>query len=160
MPKLHIPRLGADLVLLRDWSFRLFNEYRNAGLQQAVGLSNPFGGLRDFWGAKPAERVAALENSNWREADGSLSTVKEHYFNGELQHPLTIPAGALLTVDRIFVRRGAADFDSVTFWLKASKVPVTINGRQVKKSVRFWAKLDDVNLIEFVESVDRHTDAT
>lgn len=151
MPKLYIPRLGADLVLSSDWSFRLFHEHRNSGLQSAVGLANPFSGLQDFWGAKPADRFAALEKSQWREADGSLSTVKERYFNGELQHRLTIPAGALLTVDRIFIRKGAADFDSVTFWLKASKVPVTINGQQVKKSVRFWAKLDDVNTIEFEE---------
>ncbi|RQT26119.1 hypothetical protein [Burkholderia contaminans] len=155
MPKLCIPRLGADLVLASDWSFRLFNEYRNTTLQQAIGLTNPFGGLiHDFWGATPAERFAALEKSQWREADGSLSTVKERKernFNGELQHPVTIPAGALLTVDRIFIRKGAADYDSVTFWLKASKVPVAINGRQVKKSVRFWAKLDDVNAIEFEE---------
>ncbi|CAG9229294.1 hypothetical protein [Burkholderia vietnamiensis] len=151
MPRLHIPRLGTELILASDWTFRLFHEHRNSSLQSAIGLADPFSRLEDPWGSTPAERRSALEKSQWREADGSLGSTKGCYFSGDLQHPVTIPAGALMTIDRIFIRKGAADFDSVTFWLKAKSKPVTINGRLVKKSVRFWAKLDDVNAIEFEE---------
>ncbi|CAD6562662.1 hypothetical protein ACFQ3P_38610 [Paraburkholderia sabiae] len=73
----------------------------------------------------------------------------ERYYNP--CHPITIPRGALLSIDRIFIRKGAPDFDSITFWLKAKSTPVAVNGRLLKKSVRFWAKLDDVNRIEVRE---------
>lgn len=61
---------------------------------------------------------------------------------------VTIPAGTVLTVDRIYIRSGAADFSSLTF-------RATFPGKKTAKSffgrtgVRFWAKLADVNRIEF-----------
>ena len=52
-----------------------------------------------------------------------------------------LKAGQVLTVDRIYVRKGASDFSSITFnYIGAPKG----SGR-----VRFWAKLADVNTIEF-----------
>lgn len=50
----------------------------------------------------------------------------------------TFPKDTILKVDRIYIRKGAEDFSSLTFY-------VTIN----KKAYRFWAKLEDVNNIEF-----------
>lgn len=148
---LHIPHLGTALTLAQDWTFRLFEERRNDPLIEAAGITHPYRLLPDFWSGPSATRQEAVAKSKWRMADGSMPTCTDRYMSGDLQHPLTLPAGALLTIDRIFIRKGAAHFDSVTFWLKAKQAPVTINGRLVKKSVRFWAKLDDVNLIQFVE---------
>jgi hypothetical protein len=47
---------------------------------------------------------------------------------------MTLEKGWTLTIDRIYIRRGAESFNSVTF-------KTSYNG----KKVRFWAKLKDVN---------------
>jgi hypothetical protein len=81
---------------------------------------------------------------------------------------VTLPAGSTLKIDRIFIRKGAGDFDSVTFYLKGATLPsekVTRTGRRFfgagdgdpftytvtkpKRAVRFWAKLEDANKIVF-----------
>lgn len=51
---------------------------------------------------------------------------------------VTIPKDSILTVDRIYIRKGSSDYSSITF-------RVVLNG----KSYRFWAKLEDCNKIEF-----------
>lgn len=51
-------------------------------------------------------------------------------------HEVTVPEGTVLKIDRIYIRKGNKDFDSVTFFMKGTK-----------KRVRFWAKLADVNKI-------------
>ncbi|MFP3609249.1 hypothetical protein SB778_03930 [Paraburkholderia sp. SIMBA_050] len=150
MSRLHIPRLGTEIVLAEDWAFPLFDEYRNQNMQSAVGLRTPQQSVDDFWQLSRGDRTALVSRTKWRLADGTLPDQSHEY--SHMCHPLTIPAGALLTIDRIFIRKGAPDFDSVTFWLKAKQTPVTINGRALKRSVRFWAKLDDVNRIEVRES--------
>lgn len=50
-----------------------------------------------------------------------------------------LPVGTILTVDRIYIRKGAQDFSSLSFW---AQIPMD------KKRFRFWAKLSDVNEIE------------
>lgn len=52
---------------------------------------------------------------------------------------VTLAAGTQLVVDRIYIRAGSASFNSVTFRAKIDK-----------KSIRFWAKLKDVNKIVMV----------
>src|SRR5688500_6976739 len=47
----------------------------------------------------------------------------------------TMPKGTNLIVDRIYIRKGGEDFESITF--RATNLPGS-------KSVRFWAKLEDV----------------
>jgi hypothetical protein len=58
--------------------------------------------------------------------------------NYEASIERTMDMGTILTIDRIYIRKGASGFDSVSFYMKAPKA---------KKAVRFWAKLDDVNRI-------------
>ena len=55
---------------------------------------------------------------------------------------VTLPKGTSLKVDRIYIRKGAGDYSSLTFWM-------VLPGE--KKKIRFWAKLYDVNKIEFEE---------
>jgi len=52
--------------------------------------------------------------------------------------PIKLKAGTILEVDRIYIRKGAEDFSSVTFKIRGNKV------------LRFWAKLQDVNNIQCV----------
>jgi hypothetical protein len=70
---------------------------------------------------------------------------------------ITIPAGTTLAVDRIYIRKGASDFSSITFYAKQLG-EVTIPGSRWSwgnpkakkiKAQRFWAKLADCNNIEF-----------
>jgi hypothetical protein len=70
-----------------------------------------------------------LGNIGWAKEDGSVL----HIF----------PKGTILRVDRIYIRKGNSDYDSVTFLLPKQET-VPYNGR-------FWAKLVDVNEIHFGE---------
>lgn len=65
---------------------------------------------------------------------------------------VTLEKGQVLKVDRIYIRKGAKDYSSVTFYAK-SLAPVTYAAsnwsKATKKAVRFWAKLSDCNTINF-----------
>jgi hypothetical protein len=54
---------------------------------------------------------------------------------------VTLPAETILKVDRIYIRKGAADYDSITFNIIYSPHSHLYN----KKKLRFWAKLTDIN---------------
>lgn len=79
-------------------------------------------------------------------------------------HKITLPKGTMLTIDRVYIRKGAKEFSSVTFNLPkrtTSKKTVTRtatyiggpdDGKTISwdatkpaRGVRFWAKLADVN---------------
>jgi hypothetical protein len=66
---------------------------------------------------------------------------------------ITLPKGTILAVDRIYIRKGASDFSSITFYAKGlgeSEIKNRWSGRITKwKAQRFWAKLSDCNQIEF-----------
>ena len=86
----------------------------------------------DFWAAV-SDRDYPYGN-----ADGSIS--------------VTLPAGSKLKVDRIFIRRGAGDYDSMTFWLvdcpNKEWAPKKVGGTATNR-LRFWVKLDDANDIVY-----------
>lgn len=72
--------------------------------------------------------------------------------------PVTLPAGSVLKVDRLYVKKGQGAFDSVTFYLKGHARPgyiwMSVTGRKYKmpkKPVRFWVKLHDANKIVMEE---------
>jgi hypothetical protein len=54
--------------------------------------------------------------------------------------PVVIPEGTLLSVDRIYIRKGKDDYDSITFRV------LGVKGYGV---VRFWVKLDELNNLEY-----------
>lgn len=62
-----------------------------------------------------------------------------------LTYPVTIRAGAILTVDRIYIRKGVSGYSSLTFNLKKGSKVFYLNTDYDCKGVRFWAKLSDVN---------------
>jgi len=133
--KLYIPEIGDELKLTDHWTFDLYNEDRNSTLMEFI-------------------------NDQRETAYGSFD--KDF---GAIPH--TIPAGSILKVDRIYIRKGAEEFSSITFYWKGMRTQPKMVERQytifsgshraattemVKKParpVRFWAKLADVNDIEF-----------
>lgn len=74
---------------------------------------------------------------------------------------VTLPAGSVLKIDRLYIKKGQGDFDSVTFFLKGAKTKGRMASyswggvpRKYKvpaRAVRFWAKLACVNKIQLVE---------
>jgi hypothetical protein len=66
---------------------------------------------------------------------------------------VTFPAGTVLAVDRIYIRKGSSDYSSITFYAKGlgeSELKNRWSGKTTKWKVqRFWAKLQDCNNIEF-----------
>lgn len=60
---------------------------------------------------------------------------------------VTIPAGTVLKVDRIYIRKGNQEFSSITFY--SIGIGQGSGGFGRPKSARFFAKLSDCNKIEF-----------
>lgn len=110
--KLLIPSLSTQLELVEDWTFILHLERRNTDLWNQV---KPSGQPIDKWDV-------------WRSSGQST--------------PLTLPKGTFLSVDRIFIRRGSVDFNSVSFRI--------LKGSPKFSKTRFWAKLNDVNTMEVI----------
>lgn len=132
--KLYIPEISNELRLLTDWTFDLYNEDRNSTLMEFV---------------KDPRKISWSMDRDY----GAI--------------PCTIPAGSILKVDRIYIRKGKDEYSSITFYWKGMRTNSkmverfytayygshhTKSTEMVKKparAVRFWAKLDDVNKIEF-----------
>lgn len=104
--KLYVPEIGDRLRLTQDWTFKLYNERRNATLRTHFGLT----------------------------------------FSTDVDD-VTIPSGTVLKVDRIYIRKGADDYSSISFYAEGIGSGSGAFGRP--KSARFWAKLEDCNRIEF-----------
>lgn len=116
--KLFIPTIGTRLVLAEPWTFPLHDEYRN----------------EKFW---------MSIHGSIKTNEKTISTAKElqtDYYRRKKAEPIstTIPKGAILEVDRLYLKKGCGDYDSVTFRL-ISGIP--------KVKGRFWAKLDAVNTL-------------
>ena len=75
---------------------------------------------------------------------------REYDKRGEKVGNVTLKAGTELSVNRVYIRQGAKEFSSITFYLNP-KSEVTLEGKNCghravsKGKVRFWAKLGDVN---------------
>ena len=133
--RLYVPTNGDQLRLTADWTFTLYSEEygdRNKTLQERLGNKKVERGSR--WGGK--------------------------YMGYPAKTQVTLPAGTILQVDRVYIRKGNAragsvdaDYDSLTFqiighptWTNAERPAFSKNK---KVFARFWAKLRDVNTIEF-----------
>jgi len=137
--KLYIPEIGTVLQLEKDWTFMLHTERRNEALTLAADFPRDTAYKYSFRSKSGAEA-------------NILGWVKYDGWDWKKLH--TLPAGSVLTLDRIYIRKGVSEFSSLSFNLsrksvnpdfsKFAKNINTMTGR-----CRFWAKLDDANKIEF-----------
>ena len=145
----YIPEISDEIRLLADWHFDLHNEDRNDSLAKFLKT-----------GQDRTNRYPALPPV-----------------------PIVIPAGSILIIDRIYIRKGSSEFSSITFRWKgvsnpayyeerqdyskllingvptkydyklhgsiSSWIPVMIQSRVSQEPIRFWAKLDEVNRIQY-----------
>ena len=118
--KLYIPEIGDSIQLSKDWTFNLYMEHRNYSLYTLIT------------GKSHEDINKEINNFYYTNGDNWANFYKSKIIS------YTFPKDTILKVDRIYIRKGAEDFSSLTFY-------VTIN----KKAYRFWAKLEDVNNIEF-----------
>jgi hypothetical protein len=164
--KLYIPEIGDHLRLTNDWTFKLYDEYRNKSLwdlykcdesddvkdqkHQADRLKNEMEsfqsrwrrqGVAFYWDRGDQRDPAEVEQYNALREE--LQTKYSLYYTD-----VTIPVDSLLSVDRIFIRKGMDDWSSLTFYLKEHPA------HTFKKKPRFWAKLADCNNIEFEQVKD------
>jgi hypothetical protein len=94
--------------------------------------------------------------SEYRNADilSMVNHVQQRYGVHHVNN-LTLPVGTVLTVDRIYIKKGMPDFDSITF--RASDYATNsvdeffaaLADFKIKKSIRFWVKLADANTIVY-----------
>ena len=110
--RLTIPTIGSVLTLNEDWTFGLYPESRN----------------EKFWNLITGSEYPLFKNGYVLCKAGAFIAV-------------TLPAGTVLIVDRIYLRKGIQNYDSIS--LKIREHP--IDKRFLKK--RFWAKLDHFNTI-------------
>jgi hypothetical protein len=114
---LFVPSIGTQLQLAAPWTFTVHLEHRN----------NKF--------------VEAL-------VDAKLFTVPKNmvsqhgYFMTGPAGKCTLPLGTILKVDRIYIKKGCKDYDSMTFYCRFEDA----TGKTWKG--RFWVKLTDANTIE------------
>lgn len=146
--KLFIPTIGTKLKLTKPWEFTLYNEYRNDSMWYFYGFEDFLQG-HPHWG----RRNGYTGESSSVSCDNTLRT-----------NMVTLPKGSILTLDRIYIRKGNAkmkEFDSASFRITfpdgtsnhkrdssyySSKVGDYIQ-KERKERLRFWAKLYDVNNI-------------
>lgn len=174
--KMWVPTIGDEITLTSTWMFGLYYEHRNEAM-----ICFCFPGTNFTW------RDMIIKSG-----DNVLETPEY----GQKIADVELPAGAILKVDRIYIRKGGQDmkeFDSITFILQSipdkklevaleryeyvqdglEEIPVAelkynftketvIDGKRMRPKfvrapkkamryrVRFWAKLRDVNKIEFV----------
>lgn len=169
--------IGDTLRLTADWTFQLHQEGRNH--EFALGLDLLSVGTawdtlmhrigivtgKNYYQTRPFpeseryyfERDLATRIHGSRRAALAMEELSEfdrgtvELLNAFTLHA-TIPAGAELTVDRVYIRKGAKDFSSLSF-LVTDPAPfgqrlAPVAKRGFKKAHRFWAKLADCRRME------------
>lgn len=171
--------IGDKLRLTADWSFQLHQERRNHEFAVALGLlalgtlwdkimlrigtvtgknyymSRPFPEEERYYFERELRHKHGLDM--WRGPELREDRLSE-FDQGTLalmraftMH-VTIPAGVVLTVDRVYIRKGAKDYSSLSFLISdaapfgAGLAPVAKRG--FKSAHRFWAKLADCRRME------------
>lgn len=140
--KLFVPEIGTALTLAKDWEFTLFTESRNEALYLAAGFNYD---TPRAWNHS-SSTVALATAAGWNRYHNAYDWWKQ----------VTLPAGTILTLDRIYVRKGVSDYSSLSFNLNRKSVNPDFSKfanklNTMKGRCRFWAKLADVNTIEFVD---------
>ena len=151
--KLIIPRVGDQLQLLDDWTFFLYDERRNSRIVHSTGLRHTPAYESAF-----ETYIKDLNKSRgrYKYSDSDIERMRRDskvtdYPIFLYRAPVTMPVNSILRIDRLYLRRPASRFDSVSFIVVDSSDPRFVGkskGGLVQGTPRFWAKLADVNNIE------------
>lgn len=169
--QLNIPDIGAELILTEAWSFKLILEnrnnkltwhffpdydcdqysYNNSGFNTELGLAQHTSVLHSlkFKALRDEIYNECNKNNTWNRDKYAVRVVelyKQHldeWITEDNIPPIKFPKDTYLKVDRIYIRKGKgmSDFSSVSFWAQFPGI---------KKKFRFFAKLNDVNNIKYI----------
>ena len=130
--RLYVPEIGDELKLATDWRFKTVAEYRNSVLFDVFDVPeearHPKFEADDPYGRDDFNR--------WKYLDVEF----------------LLPAGTVLKLDRVYIRKGAGDYSSLTFYIIDSpdkRVVTKKKGGTAPKAVRFWVNLPETRNIEF-----------
>lgn len=124
-----IPTIGTNIRLINDWQFQVCGEHRNISLLEALK-------------APPRWQPTDPQYSRWW---GRGYEVLDRY-------DLTLQAGTVLMIDRLYVRKGNSGMDSMTFTVVDSpdkRIVTKKKGGPLSRKPRFWVSMEDANKIEF-----------
>ncbi len=124
--KLFIPEIGDQLHLSKDWWFETVCEHRNISLFDAFDIPQE----------KRTDKIK----------------VNTYYRYVPKLGDFLIPAGTVLKVDRVYIRKGMEDFSSITFVIVSAPDKRSVkkkDGGEALKAVRFWVRLQETRNIEF-----------
>jgi len=166
--QIFIPDIGTQLQLIQSWAFVIHLERRNAPLLLASGLSKfiTLGSVPGYDEDSRKQREGQIQTTG----DGWYShhpvsfrgrcmskQSHAHYFSLETTalELIALPKGAVLTVDRIYIRRGMSAYSSISFRIAKGTMSTIAHATGTepfasKKVVRFWAKLADVNTMQAI----------
>jgi hypothetical protein len=157
--KLFVPQLGSCLLLTEPWTFTLHRERRNKGFGQQIGEENFFDENRDWLDVinHASPMTPMIEEMHKRlgtqiidpPTDSTEPIGKWGPYHAAPRDPIrvTIPKGVILEVERIYIRKDARDFDSMTFRVIETPDDVKAPWGKRKTKLRFWAKLHECNEI-------------
>lgn len=172
----YIPKIGDTIQLIEPWRFSLYGERRNVGLSnyfnwklasrnllvrqenlaqvnvEITKIPYPRVNYQEFYENIPEGKphyTGKFNRKKYNEAQ-RLNTELYHYLlsktGGNIFVEVELPIGTILSIDRIYIKKGLSDFNSITFYAKN----LENSGKGKKpKALRFWAKLEDCNNIEF-----------
>ena len=159
-----IPEIGFEFSLSKEWNFKLVLEHRNNKLVEifypdynvSYSYRNNYIESLGFNGqCLQSKKISSIIDELYTKdmsmldlnqaKEKSIKIFEENISEllpEENLEPITFPIGTILKVDRIYIRKGAgmSEYSSLSFY-------ATLPGQ--KKKFRFFAKLNDVNTIEF-----------
>ena len=170
--KLYVPELGDKIKLTADWSFKLWYESRNITLWDSLNCDSfavkpdPEPLLKCKAEAKQIDSTAKWVNmvdqfgfSGYSEKVFQSDADKKRFseLSWEIYYleqrqtyaEVTLKVGLILKVDRIYIRKGAADYSSMSFIIESGLELPEEKKTNYRKKYRVWAKLADCNTIEF-----------
>lgn len=157
---LFIPKLGTRLLLSQPWQFTLYDEYRNVSFLNALGYVvkryHNYDQLIEENCHNPR-----IEIGEWVRNERHIPGIGVGRTIVETKKRMCLPAGTVLTMDRIYIRKGNEEYDSISFNLNycpdesfcpksgfkamgGAKATIPLIQGNASR-IRFWAKLDDVN---------------
>ena len=135
--RLYIPEIGDVVKLEKDWTFDLMIENRNFSLLEDYIPRNILDKFYDYWRVPAPKSILEKHNLVSRKSEPKWYNEDEY----EYFRPVTLSAGTLLKVDRIYVRKNMEAYSSITFLVENKK-------NQQGKKIRFWVSLTNANLME------------
>lgn len=158
---LFVPDIGDKITLEEDWCFHLYAEYRNREFRDDLNKAD----LLDYSEMKTKYQEFLSKYSGYLKKTPSFETflgyrdddrydlrdnILDIKVNDDIRNDLyctdryattTIPAGCEIFIDRVYIRKGASDYSSITFRVEGMQ-------NMPKKSYRFWVKLSDTRSIK------------